>query len=150
MQTGSGFGRSSAEAVTALVPTRLQHGASSAGAHACTKAVFAGFASVIWLKGALHGASYWDKLPTGARGLCGFPVPAARDESGLQTNAATAQSRTVSHRTLTLGPDPDPTWLNLEYPQVLTTVSFPVEMPGDVVHTLWISLWTTLEEAPNE
>jgi hypothetical protein len=63
---GSGCGRSSAEAVTALGPTRLQHGASSAGAHACTKPVLAGLASVVGLKGALHGASCGDKLPFGS------------------------------------------------------------------------------------
>ena len=40
--------------------------------------------------------------------------------------------------------------LNLEYPQALTTVTFPVEMARDVIHTLWISLWTTLEEAHHE
>lgn len=56
-QTCSGCGRSMAEAVTALGPTRLQHCASCAGAHACAKAVLTGFASVVGLKGALHGAS---------------------------------------------------------------------------------------------
>ena len=47
-----------AEAVTALGPTRLENRTSSAGAHACAKAVLAGLASVVGLKGALHGASY--------------------------------------------------------------------------------------------
>ena len=48
--------------MTALGPTVLQDGATGTSAHAVTKAVLAEFASVVWLKGALHGASYWDKL----------------------------------------------------------------------------------------
>ena len=68
---GSGCGRSSAEAVTALSPTRLQDGASCAGAHTCTEAVLTCFASVIWLKGALHGASY-GASSFGERGLWGY------------------------------------------------------------------------------
>lgn len=64
---GSGYGRSSAEFVAALGPTVLQDGAAGTCAHAVTKAVLAKFASVIWLKGALHGASYWDKLQNEAR-----------------------------------------------------------------------------------
>jgi hypothetical protein len=59
---GSGYGRSSAEFVAALGPTVLQDGAAGTSAHAVTKAMLAKFASVVWLKGALHGASYWDKL----------------------------------------------------------------------------------------
>ena len=47
-----------AEAVTALGPTRLENRTSGAGAHTCAKAVLAGLASVVGLKGALHGASY--------------------------------------------------------------------------------------------
>ena len=47
-----------AEAVTALGPTRLEDRTSSAGAHAFAKAMLAGLASVVGLKGALHGASY--------------------------------------------------------------------------------------------
>ena len=69
--SGSGFGRSSAKAVTALSPTRLQDGASCAGAHTCTEAVLTCFASVIWLKGALHGASY-GASSLRERGLCGY------------------------------------------------------------------------------
>ena len=57
-QTDSGYGRSMAETVTALCPTILQNRTSGAGTHTRTKPVFAGFAAVIWLKGALHGASY--------------------------------------------------------------------------------------------
>lgn len=88
---------------------------------------------------------------SGARGLCGFPVPAARDESEPQANAATTHYGNVGHRTLT----PRPRWSshhgsNLEYPQALTTVTFPVQMARGVIHTLWISLWTTLEEAHHE
>ena len=40
--------------------------------------------------------------------------------------------------------------LNLEYPQALTTVTFPPAYRWNVIHTLWISLWTTLEEAQDE
>ena len=57
-QTGSGYGRSMAETVTALCPTVLQNRTSGAGTHTRAEPVFAGFAAVIWLKGALHGASY--------------------------------------------------------------------------------------------
>ena len=150
-QTGSGYGRSSAEAVTALGPTRLQHGASGAGAHACAEPVLAGLASVVGLKGALHGASCGDKLPRGARGLCDFPVPAARDESEPQANAATTHYGNVGRRTLTASCSHSCHLVsNLEYPQALTTVTFPVEMTRGVIHTLWISLWTTLEEAHHE
>jgi hypothetical protein len=73
--------------VTALSPTRLQDGASCAGAHTCTKAVLTCFASVIWLKGALHGASY-GASSFGERGLWVIPVPAARDEQPPQANGA--------------------------------------------------------------
>jgi hypothetical protein len=68
---GSGYDRSSAEAVTTLGPTRLQDGPASSSAHARTEAMLACFASVVRLKGALHGASCWDKLHKGARGLWG-------------------------------------------------------------------------------
>jgi hypothetical protein len=57
-QTDSGYGRSMAEAVTALCPTILQNRTSGAGTHTRAKPVLAGFTAVIWLKGALHGASY--------------------------------------------------------------------------------------------
>jgi hypothetical protein len=53
--------------VAALGPTVLQAGAAGTSAHAVTKAMLAKFASVVWLKGALHGASYWDKLLGEAR-----------------------------------------------------------------------------------
>jgi len=66
---GSGFGRSSAQLVTALCPTRLQNSATSTGAHTVTKAMFAELATIIWLKGALHGASNWEKLCKTERGL---------------------------------------------------------------------------------
>jgi hypothetical protein len=68
---GSGYDQSSAEAVTTLGPTRLQDGPASSSAHARAEAMLTCFASVVRLKGALHGASYWDKLHKGARGLWG-------------------------------------------------------------------------------
>jgi hypothetical protein len=89
--------------------------------------------------------------PAGARGLCDFPVPAARDESEPQANAAATHYGNVGHRTLAVeSHSPGDQGLNLEYPQALTTVTFPVQMAWDVIHTLWISLWTTLEEAHHE
>ena len=89
--------------------------------------------------------------PAGARGLCDFPVPAARDESEPQANATTTHYGNVGHRTLTTRfTGPRLRGLNLEYPQALTTVTFPVHLAWDVIHTLWISLWTTLEEAHHE
>ena len=57
-QNGSGFCRSSAQLVTALCSAGLQDGATGAGAHTCTEPVLLGSAAIIWLKGALHGASY--------------------------------------------------------------------------------------------
>ena len=78
---GSGYGRSSAEAVAALGTAGLENCTSGTGAHARTKTVLAGFTSIVGLKGALHGASSVGQAPWGARGLCGFPAPAARDES---------------------------------------------------------------------
>ncbi len=83
---GSGYGRSSAEAVTALGPTVLQDCAAGSRAHARTKAVLAKFASVVGLKGALHGASYWDKLQQRSADYENGPVPAARDERLAQAN----------------------------------------------------------------
>ena len=89
--------------------------------------------------------------PAGARGLCDFPVPAARDESEPQANAAATHYGNVGHRTLVVeSHSPDNPGLNLEYPQALTTVTFPAQMAWGVIHTLWISLWTTLEEAHHE
>jgi hypothetical protein len=46
-----------AEAVTTLGPTRLQDGTTGSSAHAGAEAMLAGLATIIWLKGALHGAS---------------------------------------------------------------------------------------------
>ena len=83
---GSGCGRSSAEAVTALGPTVLQDCAAGTCAHARTKAMLAKFASVVGLKGALHGASYWDKLRQRSADYENEPVPAARDERLPQAN----------------------------------------------------------------
>ena len=67
---GSGYDRSSAEAMTTLGAAIFQNCATSSGAHTCAKAVLSCFASVVWLKGALHGASCGNKLHKGARGLC--------------------------------------------------------------------------------
>ena len=83
---GSGCGRSSAEAVTALGPTVLQDCAAGTCAHARTKAMLTKFASVVGLKGALHGASYWDKLRQRSADYENEPVPAARDERLPQAN----------------------------------------------------------------
>jgi hypothetical protein len=83
---GSGCGRSSAEAVTALGPTVLQDCAAGTCAHARTKAMLAKFASVVGLKGALHGASNWDKLRERSADCKNEPVPAARDERLAQAN----------------------------------------------------------------
>ncbi len=83
---GSGCGRSSGEAVTALGPTVLQDCAAGTCAHARTKAMLAKFASVIGLKGALHGASYWDKLQQRSADYENEPVPAARDDRLCQAN----------------------------------------------------------------
>lgn len=78
---GSGYDRSSAEAVTTLGPTRLQDGPASSSAHARTEAMLACFASVVGLKGALHGGSYGTSS-TGEREVYGgLPVPAVRDEN---------------------------------------------------------------------
>lgn len=82
----SGCGRSSAEAVTALGPTVLQNCAAGTCAHARTKAMLTKFASVVGLKGALHGASYWDKLRQRSADYENEPVPAARDERLAQAN----------------------------------------------------------------
>ena len=121
-----------AEAVTALGPTRLQHCASCAGAHACAKAVLAGLASVVGLKGALHGASYWDKLRM-EHAVC-MKFLCQRHETN------------VVHR-LTGSRPPQATsghpGVNLEYPQALTTVKLPARTAGTAIHTLWIVLWTT-------
>ncbi|MEY4015814.1 MAG: hypothetical protein RIS46_810, partial [Actinomycetota bacterium] len=84
--SGSGCGRSSAEAVTALGPTVLQDCAAGTCAHARTKAMLTKFASVVGLKGALHGASYWDKLRQRSADYENEPVPAARDERLAQAN----------------------------------------------------------------
>ena len=82
----SGCGRSSAEAVTALGPTVLQDCAAGTCAHARTKAMLTKFASVVGLKGALHGASYWDKLRQRSADYENEPVPAVRDERLAQAN----------------------------------------------------------------
>ncbi len=83
---GSGCGRSSGEAVTALGPTVLQDCAAGTCAHARTKAMLAKFSSVVGLKGALHGASCWDKLRQRSADYENEPVPAARDERLTQAN----------------------------------------------------------------
>ena len=54
---GSGYDRSSGELVATLCAACLQDGAAGAGAHTRTEPVLAGLATIIWLKGALHGAS---------------------------------------------------------------------------------------------
>ncbi len=48
--------------------------------------MLAKFASVVGLKGALHGASYWDKLQQRSADYENEPVPAARDERLPQAN----------------------------------------------------------------
>jgi hypothetical protein len=78
---GSGFDRSSAEAVTTLGPTRLQDGPASSSAHSRTEAMLACFTSVVGLKGALHGASYGTSSTGERADYGGLPVPAARDEN---------------------------------------------------------------------
>ena len=57
--------RSSAETVAALRTASLQDGSTSTSAHAVTKPVLAGLATVIGLKGALHGDSL-ARAPGGA------------------------------------------------------------------------------------
>ena len=64
---GSGYGRSSAEAVTTLGPTRLQDGPASSSAHARPEAMLTGLASVVGLEGALHGGSLRHAPRRGAR-----------------------------------------------------------------------------------
>ena len=49
----------------------------------------------------------------------------------------------ITHSPTHADQKPDRPSLNLEYPQGLTTVTFPVELAGNVIHTLWISLWKT-------
>lgn len=61
--TVSEYDQSSAEAVATLGAASFQNGATGTGGHAMAKAVFTGFPAIIWLKGALHGASSWAKLP---------------------------------------------------------------------------------------
>ena len=78
---GSGFDRSSAEAVTTLVPTRLQDGTASSSTHARAEAMLTCFASVVGLKGALHGASYGTSSTRERAVYGGLPVPASRDEN---------------------------------------------------------------------
>ena len=63
----SGYGRSMAETVATLGTTSLQNGATGTGGHTVAKAVFTGFLAIIWLKGALHGASSWARAPTKMR-----------------------------------------------------------------------------------
>ena len=50
--------------MTALGPTRLQHGSTSPGAHAVAKAMLLGTAAIVWLKCALHRVSLL-RLPPG-------------------------------------------------------------------------------------
>lgn len=62
-----GYDRSMAEAVATLGATSLQNGAASTGGHTMAKAVFTAFLAIVWLKGALHGASSWARAPTQMR-----------------------------------------------------------------------------------
>ena len=79
MPSGSGCARSSGEFVATLCAAGLQDGAASAGAHTRTEPVLAGFATIIGLKGALHGASCETSSVRSTRSMS-VPVPAARDE----------------------------------------------------------------------
>ena len=121
-----------AEAVTALGPTRLQHRASSAGAHAFAKAVLAGLASVVGLKGALHGASYGTSSGWSTRSITTF-LHQRHEMKVIHRLTGRTPGHSVSG-SLTL---------NLEYPQALTTVNYPAITAGTAIHTLWIVLWTT-------
>jgi hypothetical protein len=67
--------------VTTLVPTRLQDGTASSSTHARAEAMLACFASVVGLKGALHGASYGTSSTRERAVYGGLPVPASRDEN---------------------------------------------------------------------
>lgn len=116
MSNGSGYDRSSAQLVTALCPTRLQNCATGTGAHTVSKAMFTKLAAIIWLKGALHGASNWEKLWTRAR-LCDEflpqwdetnivnrltalrPIPPRTTKFGISTSPATViyRSKTPHH-----------------------------------------------------
>lgn len=77
---GSGCAGSSAEAVATLGPTSLQDCPAGSRGHAGTKTVFAGLATIVRLKSALHGVPSQRALPGGARYQIGVPAPAARDE----------------------------------------------------------------------
>ncbi|MEY4633766.1 MAG: hypothetical protein RLZ18_1138 [Actinomycetota bacterium] len=88
-QSGSGYGRSSGKLVATLCATCLENGAASAGAHTRTEAVLAGLASIIWLKGALHGASCGTSSGRSTRSICSSCASGTRRTSA-QANAREA------------------------------------------------------------
>ncbi|CAB4607602.1 unannotated protein [freshwater metagenome] len=125
---GSGCGRSSAEFVAALGATVLQDCAAGTSAHARTKAMLTKFASVIGLKGALHGASYWDML---------------RGRSDEYKTFLHLRCETNAQQRLTEGNGlpPEPSKFGLSTSPA--TVISPGEIHHPVIHSLWISLWRT-------
>lgn len=62
-----GYDRSMAETVATLGATSLQNGAAGTGGHTVAKAVLTALFAIVWLKGALHGASSWARAPTKMR-----------------------------------------------------------------------------------
>ena len=91
----SGCGRSSGKLVATLCATCLENGAACAGAHTRTEAVLASFASIIGLKGALHGASYGTSSGRSTRSMSSSCASGTRRTSA-QANAREAPPDTKS------------------------------------------------------
>ena len=95
---GSGYGRSSGKLVATLCATCLENGAACAGAHTRTETVLASLTSIVWLKGALHGASCGTSSGRSTRSICSSCASGTR-RTNPQANAREAPPDTKMSRT---------------------------------------------------